>query len=262
MICCEISRQYRDFLVDASSIRNVYKHPEIRQLMSRQNNKESRLFDDWPEKYDRWLETPVGEAVKMYESELLLEMLGPEQGDIILDVGCGTGVFTLDILSSGARVIGLDISRPMIVRACYKAKKYPFEALVGDMMSLPFADESFDKAVSVTAIEFVNDARSAVKELFRVTKKGGTIVAATLNSLSSWAARRMNKAEKCPSIFEKTVFRSPDDMRALASVTASVRTAIHFRKDDDPGKIDEMEGKGREKRLMTGAFLAAQWVKS
>lgn len=229
--------------------------------MSQQNNKENRLFDDWPEKYDKWFETPIGEAVRKYEGELLLEMLGPKRGEIILDVGCGTGVFTLDILSFGSRVIGLDISGPMVMRACYKARTHPFSGIVGDMMCLPFADESFDKAVSVTAIEFIKDAEGAVKELFRVTRSGGIIVVATLNSLSPWAARRMNKAKKGPSIFEKTFFRSPDEIRSMVSGCDSVKTAIHFRKDDDPGKAHEIERQGRNKNLQTGAFLAARWKK-
>jgi ubiquinone/menaquinone biosynthesis C-methylase UbiE len=227
----------------------------------KRNNKKNRLFDDWPEKYDKWFETPIGAIVKNYESELLLDMLGPNQGEIILDVGCGTGVFTLDILSFGSRVIGLDISRPMVLRACHKAKKYPFSGIVGDMMSLPFADDSFDKVVSMTAIEFVKDAQRAVKELFRVTRRGGRIVVTTLNSLSPWAARRMNEAKKGPSIFQKTIFRSPDEIRSIASVSALVKTAIHFQKNDAPGEAHEIEREGRKRGLMTGAFLAARWEK-
>jgi ubiquinone/menaquinone biosynthesis C-methylase UbiE len=229
--------------------------------MSKRNNKRSRLFDDWPEKYDKWFETPIGALVKIYESKLLLDMLGPDQGEIILDMGCGTGVFTIDILSFGPHVIGLDISQPMVIRACHKAKKYPFSGIVGDMMSLPFADDSFDKVVSMTAIEFVKDAQRAVKELFRVTRRGGRIVVTTLNSLSPWAARRMDEAKKGPSIFEKTIFRSPDEIRSIVPVSAVIKTAIYFEKDDDPGEAHGIEREGRKKGLMTGAFLAARWEK-
>jgi ubiquinone/menaquinone biosynthesis C-methylase UbiE len=229
--------------------------------MSKRNNKRNRLFDDWPEKYDKWFETPIGALVKIYESKLLLDMLGPDQGEIILDMGCGTGVFTIDILSFGPHVIGLDISQPMVIRACHKAKKYPFSGIVGDMMSLPFADDSFDKVVSMTAIEFVKDAQRAVKELFRVTRRGGRIVVTTLNSLSPWAARRMDEAKKGPSIFEKTIFRSPDEIRSIVPVSAVIKTAIYFEKDDDPGEAHGIEREGRKKGLMTGAFLAARWEK-
>ena len=176
-------------------------------------------------------------------------------------MGCGTGIFTLDILSFGPRVIGLDISRPMIKGAYRKLKKYPFKGIVGDMMCLPFADNSFDKVVSVTAIEFVQDAQRAVYELFRVTKRSGRVVVTTLNSLSPWAARRIEKAGKGPSIFEKTIFRSPDDIRSLSSVNGRIQTAVHFQKDDAPGEAHKIEREGRRRGLMTGAFLAAEWVK-
>jgi ubiquinone/menaquinone biosynthesis C-methylase UbiE len=120
-----------------------------------------KLFDDWPEKYDRWFTTPTGLLVKRYEAELLLDLLKPAQGDILLDAGCGTGVFTVDLISLGSRVIGLDISMPMLTWAREKSKGYPFQAVLGDMLSLPFADGSFDKVVSVTALEFIEDGKGA-----------------------------------------------------------------------------------------------------
>lgn len=76
-----------------------------------------RLFDEWPEAYDRWFSTPIGSLVRRYEVELILDLLKPRRGEIILDAGCGTGVFTLDIVSSGSGVVGLDISLPMLIQA-------------------------------------------------------------------------------------------------------------------------------------------------
>ena len=229
--------------------------------MSKRNNIKGRLFDNWPEKYDQWFDTPMGALVKRYESELLLDLLRPEQGEKILDVGCGTGVFTLDILSFDPYVIGLDMSLPMLVRAGHKTRGYSFRGIIGDMMSLPFSDGSFDKVVSMTAIEFVKDAKKTVKELFRVTRGGGRIVVTTLNSRSLWADRRMNEAKKGHSIFEKIIFRSPDEIRSIASANAVLKTAIHFQKDDDPEEAPEIEREGRKRDSMTGAFLAVRWEK-
>ncbi|MBW1894666.1 MAG: methyltransferase domain-containing protein [Deltaproteobacteria bacterium] len=221
----------------------------------------SNLFDEWPDQYDRWFETPVGLLVKRYESELILGLLKPRPGEMILDVGCGTGVFTVDILSFGPLVVGLDISKPMLVRAVKKANKNKFRGVVGDMMTLPFADGSFDKVVSITALEFIENGKGAVVELFRVAKKGGVIVTATLNSLSPWASRRKHEADKGHSIFSRTIFRSPEDMRSIAPTEGEVKTAIHFQKDDDPLTIPKMECDGCKKGLFTGAFLAARWEK-
>jgi precorrin-6B methylase 2 len=42
--------------------------------------------------------------VKKYEGKLILDLLRPGQGEIILDAGCGTGIFTKDFLTAGANV--------------------------------------------------------------------------------------------------------------------------------------------------------------
>ena len=228
--------------------------------MNRQEGK-SGLFDDWPGRYDRWFTTPMGALVRRYEGDLILDLLKPGRGETLLDAGCGTGVFTLDLLASGAYVVGLDISLPMLRRSREKARGEPLQIVLGDMLHLPFPENSFDKVVSVTALEFIEDGQGAVRELFRVTKRGGSIVVATLNSLSPWASRRKFEAQKKQSIFTKAIFRSPGEMRSLVPVEGEIRTAIHFQKEDDPNRVPEIERAGQEKGLNTGAFVAARWEK-
>ena len=225
------------------------------------NKEKAQLFDEWPEVYDRWFTTPIGSLVRKYEAELMLDLLKPKQGEIILDAGCGTGVFTLDIFSSGSKVIGLDLSLPMLIQAKKKLKEYPFWIVLADMLNLPFPESSFDKVVSVTALEFIEDAKGAVGELFRITKREGCIVVATLNSLSPWGLRRKAEAKEKHTIFEKAIFRSPDELRSLAPVEGLAKTAIHFKKEDDPEKAIGIEHEGRRKKLNTGAFVAVRWQK-
>ena len=225
------------------------------------NKEKAQLFDQWPEVYDRWFTTPIGSLVRKYEAELILDLLRPQQDEILLDAGCGTGVFTPDFLSSGSHVVGLDISLPMLVQAGKKLRGYPFEMIVADMLNLPFPEDTFDKVVSVTALEFVEDGKAAVGELFRVTKKGGRVVLATLNSLSPWALRRRVEAKERHTLFEKAIFRSPDELCSLASVEGLVKTAIHFQTEDDSGRAVEIEQDGKRNNLNTGAFVAAGWEK-
>jgi ubiquinone/menaquinone biosynthesis C-methylase UbiE len=220
-----------------------------------------QLFDEWPETYDRWFATPIGSLVRRVEAELILDLLKPKQGEIILDAGCGTGIFTLDILKVSSQVIGLDLSLPMLIQAGRKLKGYPFQMVLGNMLNLPFLEDSFDKVVSLTALEFIEDAKGAAEELFRVTKKGGCIVMATLNSLSPWASRRKTEAKERHTIFEKAIFRSPDELRSLAPVEGLVKTAIHFQKEDDLKEAIHIEREGQRKNLKTGAFVAVRWEK-
>jgi len=221
----------------------------------------SEIFDRWPEKYDQWFETPVGRLVKKYERKLILRMLKPERGDFILDAGCGTGVFTSDFLEADTKVVGLELSRPMLIRGMVKNRGRRFLPVQGDMRNLPFAEAAFDKAVSVTAIEFIEEAKVAVEEMFRVTKPGGIIVIATLNSLSPWAHRRGEARKKGHPIFSHALFRSPEDMAALSAVKGVIETAVHFEKTDDLDVAQKIEREGRERGLNTGAFVAACWTK-
>ena len=219
------------------------------------------LFDEWPKKYDEWFTTPIGLLVKKYESDLLLHLLRPKPDEFILDAGCGTGIFTLDVLSLGTHVIGVDLSLPMLSRAAQKTRGYHFQAVLANISFLPFKENAFDKVVSVTALEFIQDAKRAMQELFRVTKKGGRIVVATLNSLSPWAERRKAEAKKGHALFKKAIFRSPDELFALAPVKGVIKTAIHFQKEDDPAHAPEIEKEGQRKGLKTGAFLVGCWEK-
>lgn len=223
---------------------------------------ENELFDEWPERYDQWFTTPIGKLVFQFESELVADMLQPGRGELILDAGCGTGVFTIDFLAAGARIIGLDISVPMLKFAVKKSGGYPFSAVRGDIRRLPFKDNSFDKAVSVTALEFVSDAKRGVAELFRVVRPGGRVVVATLNSLSPWAARRQAKtARGRRHILEGAFFRSPDELLASSPYKGVARTVIHFEKDEDPERAINIERAGQARGLNTGAFVAACWEK-
>lgn len=119
----------------------------------------TELFDDWPEKYDLWFETPIGRLIKGYESNLVFRMLMPGTGEVILDAGCGAGIFTADILDTGARIVGLDLSCNMLRRALVRCCSRTFLPVLGDVRSLPFPDASFHKTVSITAIEFIQNQK-------------------------------------------------------------------------------------------------------
>lgn len=220
------------------------------------------LFDTWIDKYDNWFETPSGQLIKKYESALLLELLAPFPGEKILDVGCGTGIFTQDVLDCGALVTGIDLSRPMLSKAIARTGEMSFTGVCADMCALPFSDNAFDKVFSMTAIEFVTDASKAVAELDRVTGKGGCVVVTTLNSLSPWAEQRNQKAKNGHSLFQNICFRSPNDMRQITPENSLIKTAIHFQKDDPVSNIPEIERSGRRNHPETGAFLAVQWNKA
>lgn len=221
--------------------------------------KDKQLFDDSVEFYNEWFATPIGKLVLQTEKELINRLTDPSPGDRIFDAGCGTGIFTVDFLKAGAIVTGLDISRGMLLNAAAGLKNLFFNAVQGDMLNLPFPDGIFDKTVSITALEFIQDAQTAMNELFRVTRPGGIVIAATLNSLSPWAVRRSQKTDD--HLLENAFYRSPSDLLSLAGLEGETETVVHFMNDDEPGKAEEIEREGKSRKLDTGAFAAVRWQK-
>ena len=220
----------------------------------------SQLFDSWPDPYEQWFHTPIGALVKATELDLMLKLVQPQQGETILDAGCGSGIFTQSLTATGSRVTGSDISEPMLNRARQRIQGQSF--LAADICKLPFADNHFDKTILNTALEFIEDGQQAIAELFRVTKPGGTIVIATLNHLSPWATRRSDTARKDKdSVFNHATFRSPEELLKLAPIAGKAYTAVHFAKDCDPELAPAIERQGQAADLDTGAFLIACWRK-
>jgi ubiquinone/menaquinone biosynthesis C-methylase UbiE len=94
-----------------------------------------------------------------------------------LDVGCGNGAFTEEILRlAGPRdVTGIDPSPGQIAYAKTRPGCEGASFQSGDAQALPFADESFDVATMALVISFVPDPLQAVREMKRVAKPGGTV---------------------------------------------------------------------------------------
>jgi demethylmenaquinone methyltransferase/2-methoxy-6-polyprenyl-1,4-benzoquinol methylase len=96
------------------------------------------------------------------------------KGDRVLDAACGTGDLAIADLKAGAgKVTGLDFSEKMLERA--RAKNTEIEWLRGDMLALPFADETFDAATVGFGVRNVEDLALGLRELRRVLRPGGRL---------------------------------------------------------------------------------------
>ncbi|HEX7370417.1 MAG TPA: malonyl-ACP O-methyltransferase BioC [Rhodanobacteraceae bacterium] len=101
----------------------------------------------------------------------------------VLDVGCGTGRGTarLKKLWRDAEVIGVDVSLPMLGQARRHAGWLkPFARVCADGRELPFPDHSFDVVYSNLCVQWCDSPRPFFKELNRVLKPGGFMVASSL----------------------------------------------------------------------------------
>lgn len=104
----------------------------------------------------------------------LLELLAPQPGETVLDLGCGTGHLTAAVASAGARVVGLDQSEEMLVQA---RAAYPALSFVGgDARDFRF-EEPFDAIFSNATLHWVRPPEQAVRSVAGALKPGGRFVA-------------------------------------------------------------------------------------
>lgn len=94
-------------------------------------------------------------------------------GDRVLDACCGTGDLALADAAAGGRVTGLDFSEQMLERA--RRKSSVVEWVRGDLLELPFPDESFDAATVGFGVRNLADLPRALRELRRVLVPDGRV---------------------------------------------------------------------------------------
>jgi SAM-dependent methyltransferase len=107
----------------------------------------------------------------------VLELLAPQPGEMILDVGCGDGQLTSRIMAAGARVIGLDAS-PEMVEA---ARARGVDAFVADAQALGLEEQAsrfgqFDAVFSNAALHWMLDPDAVASGIFSMLKPGGRFV--------------------------------------------------------------------------------------
>lgn len=160
----------------------------------------------------------------------LLDLLAPQAGERILDLGCGTGDIAQTIAESGAQVVGADASVEMIATARERFPALDFR--VEDAAALPFEAE-FDAVFSHAALHWVTRADDAIRGMRRALKPGGRLVA----EFGGWRNCAALEAAFAASLRRHTgrEYRSPWFFPSLADYATRletngfiVRAAWHF----------------------------------
>jgi len=107
---------------------------------------------------------------------------GIEAGRRVLDVGCGPGALTAELVARvGAEAVAaVDPSEPFVTAA--RERLPGVDVRVAAAESLPFEDGAFDAALAQLVLHFVGDPEQGVRELARVTRPGGIVAACTWDS--------------------------------------------------------------------------------
>jgi ubiquinone/menaquinone biosynthesis C-methylase UbiE len=134
-----------------------------------------RVFDSEPEHEDA--DSPWYQLVR--------EKIGSVQGLRVLEVACGRGGFVRELARAGAQVTGCDFSMSALAVAQARIGRLNRGAradlIQGDAQSLPFGSESFDLIVSCETIEHLPNVRSALREMWRVARRGAKLFLITPN---------------------------------------------------------------------------------
>jgi ubiquinone biosynthesis O-methyltransferase len=183
-----------------------------------------RTFADTASKaasYDAWYQTPLGSLCGRLEKEAVLRLADVKPRERVLDIGCGTGFFTLELARQGAQVTGVDSSAKMLEMAETNAgrENLPASFHQANADDLPFAAQSFDLVVSVTVLCFAERPDLILREAHRLLKDSGRIVIGELNRLSYWAWLRKIKGRLRRSSYRHARFLSPADLKRLLEMS-------------------------------------------
>ena len=159
-----------------------------------------KLWDRAADTYDKYFTTTQG--VEIFRSELrtLRSALKPKTKGRVLDVGCGTGLFTVNVFGDNFELVGVDTS----VRMASLAKGRGINVIVGDAHHLPFRDEVFDTVMFFTSLEFLVED-NALTEVHRVLNDKGSILLGVHNLLNPWNVYRKFRARLKKRSFYKTI---------------------------------------------------------
>ena len=137
----------------------------------------------------------------------LREVLAPQPGERILEVGPGTGYYTLDVaewVSPGGQLDIFDLQQAMLDHTMRRAGERGVGNVTptqGDAQQLPYADASYDAAYLTTVLGEIPDQYAALRELARVLKPGGRLVVGELLGDPHWVSpKRLRERAECAGL--------------------------------------------------------------
>jgi SAM-dependent methyltransferase len=127
-----------------------------------------------------WARRPGFDAYWQY-APAFFELVPPAHGKT-LEVGCGEGRVTRDLVKRGHDVVAVDATAELLKLARESDARSAY--LRCDAAALPFADESFDLAVFYNSLMDVDDMDGSVREAARVLRRGGRLCACVTHPLA------------------------------------------------------------------------------
>ena len=143
----------------------------------------------WDARAERWDARAEANALRADRSadlDRIWDALRLNRGARVLDAGCGSGQLAIALAERGARVTGIDLSPEMIRRARDHGRErgVDIEWRTGDVLQLADPLAVFDAIQARVLLQFVPDVAGVLRELRRVLKPGGRLLASVPGALS------------------------------------------------------------------------------
>ncbi len=169
-------------------------------------------YDDFAGWYERERHLPYHRMLDDLEVDLVQRYA---TGKDVLEVGCGTGLILHRTGKFARSAVGIDLSGGMLEKAAARG----LAVAQASATELPIATASVDVAYSFKVLAHIPDITGALREMARVVRPGGWVLAEFYNARS---IRRLVKAMKPPSavsesVNDEAVFTRYDDARAIRS---------------------------------------------
>ncbi len=183
---------------------------------------------------DQWYATPLGQA---YFASVWIQaqaLCGSLAGQVVLEVGSGSGIYTLELARVAAQLSAVEPSASLraLTRRQLDRQGLQVDLREARAEALPFESSSFDRLLCLNVLEFVEDRARALAEFKRVLRPQGSLILAVLNRASVWGvAQRLGRVYSQDPFFYGQFYSRAELRRLLSDSGFSLeaeRAAVSF----------------------------------
>jgi ubiquinone/menaquinone biosynthesis C-methylase UbiE len=221
----------------------------------------SEAWERVAEQWVQWVRATDHDSYWRFHRDAFLPLV-PAPGHLTLDVGCGEGRVSRDLMALGHRVIAFDASPTMLAAA--RAADPGGDYRVGDAAALPLDDVTADVVVAFMSLQDVDDMAGAVGEIARVLRPGGRVCLAVVHPINSAGSFDGDEDDAVfhirDSYFEPRAYVEPLERDGLAMVFHSYHHSLsgYFAPLEQNGLLVEAV---REPPTPPGVMRTERWTR-